>query len=143
MYILTTVLCARRKAVDAFECSRQTVERGRCVVKPVFRMLETSLSSKGDLEKLKELMSKLFTASWNTTNLEGTFRVVGSCLQTNHIEILVVQFSNIDNNIVFSIDFVKKSNLVDEEAGCYIDQSRTRLLRFGFVISITRFHTGL
>lgn len=61
------------------------MERGRYVVKPVFRMLETSLSSKGDLEKLKELMSKLFTASWNTTNLEGNFRVVGSCLQTNHI----------------------------------------------------------
>ncbi|WZZ05456.1 hypothetical protein YC2023_091377 [Brassica napus] len=57
------VLSERRKADDAFECSRQTVERGRCVVKPVFRMLETSLSSKGDLEKLKELMSKLFTAS--------------------------------------------------------------------------------
>ncbi|CAN6905658.1 unnamed protein product [Brassica oleracea] len=57
--LLTTALCARRRADDAFECSRQTVERGRCVSEPVLRMLETSLSSKGELEKLEELKSKM------------------------------------------------------------------------------------
>ncbi|KAJ0246517.1 Pentatricopeptide repeat-containing protein [Hirschfeldia incana] len=57
--LLTTALCARRRADDAFECSRQTVERGRCVSEPVFRMLETSLSSKGELEKLEELKRKI------------------------------------------------------------------------------------
>ncbi|CAN6978777.1 pentatricopeptide repeat-containing protein At3g61360 [Brassica rapa] len=57
--LLTTALCARRRADDAFECSRQTVERGRCVSEPVFRMLETSLSNKGELEKLEELKCKM------------------------------------------------------------------------------------
>ncbi|KAG5399543.1 hypothetical protein IGI04_014150 [Brassica rapa subsp. trilocularis] len=46
--LLTTALCARRRDNDAFECSWQTVERGRCVSKPVFRMLE----------KLEELKRK-------------------------------------------------------------------------------------
>ncbi|CAH8389129.1 unnamed protein product [Eruca vesicaria subsp. sativa] len=57
--LLTTALCARRRANDAFECSRQTVERGRCVSEPVLRMLETSLSSTDELEKLEELKRKM------------------------------------------------------------------------------------
>ncbi|CAA7023027.1 unnamed protein product [Microthlaspi erraticum] len=57
--LLTTALCARRRGDDAFECSMQTVERGRCVSEPVFRMLETSLSSKDELEKLEELKTKM------------------------------------------------------------------------------------
>ncbi|CAH8269365.1 unnamed protein product [Arabidopsis lyrata] len=57
--LLTTALCARRRANDAFECSRQTVERGRCVSEPVYRMLETSLSSNNELKKLEELKGKI------------------------------------------------------------------------------------
>ncbi|EOA23307.1 hypothetical protein CARUB_v10019081mg [Capsella rubella] len=57
--LLTTALCARRRANDAFECSMQTVERGRCVSEPVYRMLETSLSSKDELGKLEELKMKI------------------------------------------------------------------------------------
>ncbi|CAN8254050.1 unnamed protein product [Cochlearia groenlandica] len=57
--LLTTALCARRRANDAFECSRQTVDRGRCVSEPVFRMLQTSLSSRDEVEKLEELKRKI------------------------------------------------------------------------------------
>ncbi|KAG7566533.1 Pentatricopeptide repeat [Arabidopsis suecica] len=57
--LLTTALCARRRGNDAFECSRQTVERGRCVSEPVYRMLETSLSSNNELKKLEELKGKI------------------------------------------------------------------------------------
>ncbi|CAE5959443.1 unnamed protein product [Arabidopsis arenosa] len=57
--LMATALCARRRGNDAFECSRQTVERGGCVSEPVYRMLETSLSSNNELKKLEELKGKI------------------------------------------------------------------------------------
>ncbi|XP_020217020.1 pentatricopeptide repeat-containing protein At3g61360 [Cajanus cajan] len=53
--LLVTGLCARGLVHDAFECSKQMLERGRHMSSASFLMLERFLLQTGDLDKLKEL----------------------------------------------------------------------------------------
>lgn len=53
--LLVTGLCARGLVHDAFECSKQMLERGRHMSSASFLMLERFLSQAGDMDKLKEL----------------------------------------------------------------------------------------
>ncbi|GMQ08015.1 hypothetical protein CsSME_00051947 [Camellia sinensis var. sinensis] len=53
--ILATSLCSHGKVQEAFECSKQMLERGRHVSEAVFRMLERFLLQAGDTEKLRML----------------------------------------------------------------------------------------
>ncbi|GMQ02979.1 hypothetical protein CsSME_00048969 [Camellia sinensis var. sinensis] len=53
--LLATSLCSHGKVQEAFECSKQMLERGRHVSEAVFRMLERFLLQAGDTEKLRTL----------------------------------------------------------------------------------------
>ncbi|BAU01053.1 hypothetical protein VIGAN_11020700 [Vigna angularis var. angularis] len=53
--LLVTGLCARGLVHDAFECSKQMLERGRHMSSASFLMLERFLLQAGDMDKLKEL----------------------------------------------------------------------------------------
>ncbi|RDX76729.1 Pentatricopeptide repeat-containing protein, partial [Mucuna pruriens] len=53
--LLVTGLCSRGLVHDAFECSKQMLERGRHMSTPSFLMLERFLLQAGDMDKLKEL----------------------------------------------------------------------------------------
>ncbi|KAG5081953.1 hypothetical protein JHK84_051991 [Glycine max] len=53
--LLVTGLCARGLVHDAFECSKQMLERGRHMSNASFLMLERFLLQASDMDKLKEL----------------------------------------------------------------------------------------
>ncbi|KAI5654427.1 hypothetical protein M9H77_31614 [Catharanthus roseus] len=53
--ILVTGLCSRGRVEEAFECSRQMLERGRNVSELTFRMLETYLLQTGEMDRLQKL----------------------------------------------------------------------------------------
>ncbi|CAL5332034.1 unnamed protein product [Camellia sinensis] len=53
--LLATSLCSHGKVQEAFECSKQMLERGRHVSEAVFRMLERFLLQAGDMEKSRTL----------------------------------------------------------------------------------------
>ncbi|XP_010538335.1 PREDICTED: pentatricopeptide repeat-containing protein At3g61360 [Tarenaya hassleriana] len=57
--LLVTALCSRGRVDEAFECSWKTVERGRCLSEPVYRMLETYLSRSSHSKKLEDLRRKM------------------------------------------------------------------------------------
>ena len=53
--LLLTGLCSRGLVKDAFECSRQVLERGRNLSEAAFRMIERSLLQEGEVDKLRRL----------------------------------------------------------------------------------------
>lgn len=53
--LLVTGLCSRGRVLEAFECSKQMLERGRHMSEAVFRMLERYLLEVGEVEKLKKI----------------------------------------------------------------------------------------
>ncbi|KAJ1443718.1 Tetratricopeptide-like helical domain superfamily [Sesbania bispinosa] len=53
--LLVTGLCSRGLVQEAFECSKQMLERGRHMSAPAFLMLERFLLQSGNIDKLKEL----------------------------------------------------------------------------------------
>ncbi|KAK7340512.1 hypothetical protein VNO77_21218 [Canavalia gladiata] len=53
--LLVTGLCSRGLVQEAFECSKQMLERGRHMSAAAFLMLERFLLQAGDIDKLKEL----------------------------------------------------------------------------------------
>ncbi|XP_057435957.1 pentatricopeptide repeat-containing protein At3g61360 [Lotus japonicus] len=53
--LLITGLCSRGQVHEAFECSKQMLERGRHMSAASFLMLERFLLQSGDIDKLKEL----------------------------------------------------------------------------------------
>ncbi|KAI8014018.1 Pentatricopeptide repeat-containing protein [Camellia lanceoleosa] len=53
--LLATSLCSYGKVQEAFECSKQMLERGRHMSKAMFRMLERFLLQAGDMEKSRTL----------------------------------------------------------------------------------------
>lgn len=62
--LLLTGLCSRGLVVEAFECSKQMLERGRHMSEAAFRMLEGFLLQKGEIDKLRrlqEMTKKLHT----------------------------------------------------------------------------------
>ncbi|QCD94903.1 pentatricopeptide repeat-containing protein At3g61360 [Vigna unguiculata] len=80
--LLVTGLCARGLVHDAFECSKQMLERGRYMSSASFLMLERFLLQAGDMDKLKQLdqmikklQSVLPPSRGNTTGI-STSRVI-------------------------------------------------------------------
>ncbi|PON47579.1 Pentatricopeptide repeat [Parasponia andersonii] len=62
--LLLTGLCSRGLVKDAFECSKQVLERGRQLSEAAFRMIERSLLQEGEVDELRRLdwmMKKLHT----------------------------------------------------------------------------------
>ncbi|XP_030927526.1 pentatricopeptide repeat-containing protein At3g61360 [Quercus lobata] len=60
--LLVTGLCSRGRVQEAFDCSKQVLERGRHISEAVFRMLERFLLQTGEvnkLSKLQRMMEKL------------------------------------------------------------------------------------
>ncbi|KAL6985221.1 hypothetical protein U1Q18_018599 [Sarracenia purpurea var. burkii] len=53
--LLVTALCSHGRVQEAFECSKQMLERGRHMSELVFRMLERFLLQSGNMEKLMKL----------------------------------------------------------------------------------------
>lgn len=53
--LLVTGLCSRGLVLEAFECSKQMLERGRHMSESTFLMLERFLIEAGDLDKLKKI----------------------------------------------------------------------------------------
>ncbi|KAK9699654.1 hypothetical protein RND81_08G187500 [Saponaria officinalis] len=53
--LLVTGLCSRGRVLDAFECAKQMLNRGRHMSEPVFHMLERFLQEAGEVDKLREL----------------------------------------------------------------------------------------
>ncbi|KAK4781855.1 hypothetical protein SAY86_015957 [Trapa natans] len=53
--LLVTGLCSRGRLLEAFDCSKQMMERGRQMSELAYRMLFGSLYQAGELEKLKLL----------------------------------------------------------------------------------------
>ena len=53
--LLVTALCSHGRVQEAYECSKQMLERGRHMSEAVFRMLERFLLQAGDMEKLRKL----------------------------------------------------------------------------------------
>ncbi|XP_015900583.2 pentatricopeptide repeat-containing protein At3g61360-like [Ziziphus jujuba] len=62
--LLLTALCSRGSVIEAFECSKQMLERGRYISEAAFRMLEGFLLKEGEIDKLRrlqEMTKKLHT----------------------------------------------------------------------------------
>ncbi|KAG2664918.1 hypothetical protein I3760_16G104900 [Carya illinoinensis] len=60
--LLVTGLCSRGRVQEAFDCSKQVLERGRHISEAVSRMLERSLLQTGEMDKLStlhQMMKKL------------------------------------------------------------------------------------
>lgn len=53
--LLVTSLCSHGRVEEAFECSKQMLNRGRHMGKPVFHMLERFLREAGEIDKLRNL----------------------------------------------------------------------------------------
>ncbi|XP_052210063.1 pentatricopeptide repeat-containing protein At3g61360 [Diospyros lotus] len=53
--LLVTALCSHGRVQEAFECSKQMLERGRYMSEAAFRMLERFFLQAGDMEKLRKL----------------------------------------------------------------------------------------
>ncbi|PSS01107.1 Pentatricopeptide repeat-containing protein [Actinidia chinensis var. chinensis] len=53
--LLVTSLCSHGRVQEAFQCSKQMLERGRHMSEMVFRMLERFLLQAGEREKLRKL----------------------------------------------------------------------------------------
>ncbi|XP_065876979.1 pentatricopeptide repeat-containing protein At3g61360 [Euphorbia lathyris] len=53
--LLVTGLCSRKRVEEAFECSKQFLERGMHMSEPVYRMLERYLLQSDSSDKLREL----------------------------------------------------------------------------------------
>ncbi|KAE8009897.1 hypothetical protein FH972_006303 [Carpinus fangiana] len=53
--LLVTGLCSLGRVQEAFECSKQVLERGRHISEPVSRMLERFLLQRGEMDKLSTL----------------------------------------------------------------------------------------
>ena len=53
--LLVTGLCSRGRVQEAFDCSKQVLERGRHISEAVFRMLERFLLQTGEVNKLSKL----------------------------------------------------------------------------------------
>ncbi|CAL2237401.1 unnamed protein product [Prunus armeniaca] len=53
--LLLTGLCSRSRVIEAFECSKQMLERGRDMSEPALRILESFLVQAGEMDKLRKL----------------------------------------------------------------------------------------
>ncbi|KAF3452651.1 hypothetical protein FNV43_RR03084 [Rhamnella rubrinervis] len=53
--LLLTGLCSRGLVIEAFECSKQMLERGRRMSEATFRMLESLMLQEGETDKLRRL----------------------------------------------------------------------------------------